>query len=407
MKIAHLKGIITPPIGSLIAGYGPNDVSVMKYDELMFHGFCLEAEGRKYLLISYDLLGLNRESVVTIRKACAELIGGTEADVMLSCTHTHGGPHTRYHFRTGLLDTDACKLVLDRTVEAVAALKDSDFTGVTPYFYSKQRALNINRRYCGPENVCTMVFNRIDLLPLADGPTDPEIGMLFFLDDKKRPVETVVNYAAHPLAAHAGGDSTLAISPDYPALVRKYIGESTGSGVTFVSGAAGDQFPKDFEAGFCSLDNIARPLATETLQGCINAKRNPEKFSLGADAKVRTLLKSFPAKIRPDLQNKGPIQPEMGTCDLELQFMSIGDLCLVGVPCELVAELGLEIKWHSPFRKTFICYNSTDYANYINGANAIVAGGYEAEEQLFTPDTGLQLVCKAVEAMNELKSAEK
>ena len=37
-----------------------------------------------------------------------------------------------------------------------------------------------------------------------------------------------------------------------------------------------------------------------------------------------------------------------------IQLVSVGDVCLIGVPGELVAELGLEMKWHSPFRKTFI-----------------------------------------------------
>ena len=87
---------------------------------------------------------------------------------------------------------------------------------------------------------------------------------------------------------------------------------------------------------------------------------------------------------------------------LELQLLSIGDICLVGVPGELLAELGLEIKWHSPFRKAFILYNSTDYISYICHANALVSGGYEAKMQQIEYKAGLKLVNTAVDAMFEM-----
>jgi hypothetical protein len=93
-----------------------------------------------------------------------------------------------------------------------------------------------------------------------------------------------------------------------------------------------------------------------------------------------------------------------GEYTLELQLMSIGDICFVGVPCELVAELGMEIKWHSPFRKAYVFYNSTDYVDYICHANALVSGGYEPECQQFDARAGLQLVNAAVDAMFELKN---
>ena len=86
----------------------------------------------------------------------------------------------------------------------------------------------------------------------------------------------------------------------------------------------------------------------------------------------------------------------------EIQCLSVGDVCFVGVPGEMVAELGQEIKWHSPFRKTFILYCSTAYMDYLCHGNALVAGGYEGREQYTDSHTGLKLVNAAVEGTYQL-----
>ena len=56
--------------------------------------------------------------------------------------------------------------------------------------------------------------------------------------------------------------------------------------------------------------------------------------------------------------------------------VSIDDVAFVGVPGEMTNELGLKIKWHSPYSRTFIAYCATDYSGYISTANQVAAGGY-------------------------------
>ena len=63
----------------------------------------------------------------------------------------------------------------------------------------------------------------------------------------------------------------------------------------------------------------------------------------------------------------------------------------------MVAELGLEMKWHSPFRKTFILYCSTSYISYLCHGNALISRGYEAREQITDSRTGLRLVNTAMD----------
>ncbi len=404
MKLAHFQAVISPEVGTTVAGYGANDVSVMKYDDLTLQGVCIDDGAKKALLISYDLLGLSRELVVEIRTRCAELIGGTQADVMLSCTHTHGGPHTRPAANRPF-DEKAARLVVERTVEAVAALRPEDFIEGDFYFYSAQADANINRRYTSPDNVCRPFFENRELDGLAPRAfRDPEVGLLAFLDKGAIPRELIVNFAAHPLASHTPGDSGHAITADYPGLIRRYLAETTGAHVTFVTGAAGDMFPIDYEIGFYSLDTIAKPVCREAVRGLVDARCNPTRFKM-ADARLQSKLVpvELPVRNRPDHPRQHLRFRAVEKATVELHLLAIGDICLVGVPGELTAELGQEIKWHSPFRRTFICYTSTDYAGYLVPANFLVAGGYESEGMQFRGKAALKLVEAAVDAMYELR----
>jgi len=404
MKLASFSTVITPAVGTTLAGYGPNDVSEAVHDDLTLQGFCLDDGSKKVLLLSYDLLGMDHAVVARIRQGCASLLGIVPADVLVSCTHTHGGPHTRSLSGKGReLNEDYCNFMTEKTFQTITELKEKEFEEVTVSFYSGRCFANTNRRYCGPENVCRYLPDNRSLEPLGDGIADPETGLLVFWGADKRPREIVVNYAAHPLVSHAEGRAGHTITADYPALVREITTAQTGAHCTFITGAAGDQFPRDSELGFPYLDSIAKPLCREIIKGVEDAKRNPEKFLL-KDPKLQTLIKSFPCRKRTSVPPEKQLPATVGKeeVDAELQFLTIGDICFVGVPFELVGEIGLEIKWHSPFRKTFICYNSTDYLDYCCHVNALVAGGYEAFEQKFEPLAGLKLLNTAVEGMFEL-----
>ena len=88
---------ISPEVGTLIAGYGKHDVSVAKYDSLLASGLCLDDGENRVLLVSLDLIGLDYDSIKDLRKRLSAITGVPEEGVMISCTHTHEGPHTRMY----------------------------------------------------------------------------------------------------------------------------------------------------------------------------------------------------------------------------------------------------------------------------------------------------------------------
>ncbi|HUU26415.1 MAG TPA: hypothetical protein VM123_01260, partial [archaeon] len=62
----------------------------------------------------------------------------------------------------------------------------------------------------------------------------------------------------------------------------------------------------------------------------------------------------------------------------ELQGIRIGDTVLLGLPGEVLVELGLEIKKKAGIEKLFLLSLSNDSIGYVCHAEAYDEGGYES-----------------------------
>ena len=406
MKIAWFKKVISPEVGADIAGYGPrHHKSVAKLDDLYATGLCVDDGTAKVLLISLDLLGLDEWFIQKCQKNCSEILGIPETAVLLTCTHTHSGPESRtYAPMPELLHVKYLEKLEKTLVEATREL--TDFRECKAYFYSCQCDENRNRRYTSGDNHTTFTPHRREVLPGCTGFRDQELGEVYFIDvETKCPAYVIGNYAAHPLAGHSPGIGGLRISADFPGAFREYVTANTGAECMFVSGACGDMVPREDELGDDAIRGMGVRLGKEAIGGMIEAERNPARYGM-PDAKVGACVRTFTVPLRKKYRNnpKKLPGPYMGKPDvtLSVQCIAIGDICFVGVPGELCAELGQEIKWHSPFRRTFIAYNSTAYFAYMGPANFFVSGGYESGAQRFSARGGLELVRTAVDAMFEL-----
>lgn len=403
MKISFGKKVISPEIGTKVAGYGTEDYSVAKLDDLYVTALALDDGSKRSVILGFDLLGIDEEYIKKIRKACADVFGGEEAQVIVSCTHTHSGPNVRTLGRCpSIFEKDYADALVVSVASLVKGIFEQDWIETDVFFYSLNCDANVNRRFVASNNKCSFLPHRRDMERIADGFADKEVGVLAFRDKKNRIVYIIGNYAAHPLASHCPGIGGHRISADYPGAFRRYIEEETGADCMFLSGAAGDMVPKGHETGKAASEAVGIKLAQAAINGVITATRDSENYMLKnttlqygqfyTTAKMREFRKY---SIAPQYAGKDELK-------FELQLLSIGDVCLVGVPGEMVAELGQEIKWHSPFRKTFILYCSTAYMDYLCHGNALVAGGYEAREQYTDGRTGLKLVTTAVDGAYEL-----
>ena len=385
VRAAWFREDISCEIGEKIAGYGPNDVSVGKLDDLEACGLCIDDGERKLLIVALDLLGMDADILDRVRHACAGELGVPDDFVMLTCTHTHGGPRTSSpaigNSRGDVLNADYVRRFESRLLAAVRKLAKGDaWRECRVGYFSVQCDQNLNRRFTTADNCASFIAHRRMLQRIADGIADKELGTIALFDPKTWvPVYVIGNYAAHPLAAHGPGFGGLRITSDFPGFFRRYISRETHAEAMFINGAAGDLVPKGDELGEAAARKVGEELAMSALASVIDIQRNSKRFVM-ENPRVGASFRTFSAPLRARCRG------ELGkdALDVKLQCVSIGDVAFVGVPGETVNELGLEIKWHSPFRRTFIAYCSTGYFGYISPANFKAAGGYEPQSQYFT-----------------------
>lgn len=399
---------ITCEIGDKLAGYGGNDVSVEIHDDLYACCLALDDGKNKVALVSLDLLGMDIAFIRRIRGIFAAELGIPADSVMVSCTHTHEGPNTRLS-GPWTPDNDTVNerymaFLYARMEAAAKAMKAKGWTECRVGYYSASVDENRNRRFTTADNHASFNAHRRRLNELTTGIADKEFGTLMLVPpDSTIPLYVIGNYAAHPLAAHSPGLGGLRISADYPGVWRNYVKNETGAGSMFISGAAGDLIPKEDELGWDACEQMGRRLGKSTMESIIDIQRNTNRFII-KKPRVGALIHHFVTPLRKRWHGFfGDYMPD-NKMDLELQVLSIGDVAFVGVPGEVVNELGLEIKWHSPYRRTFIAYLASGYFNYMSPANFVAAGGYEVQTQRFPSRDSLRMVKESVDALFNLRS---
>ena len=396
-------------MGTLLAGYPRKSPAVQIHDDLLVSGLAFDDGKTRALLLSFDLIGLEEESIRRIKMECAKICDIDPENILLTCTHTHSGPYTiSVHQRS---DTEYLENLFVWVQEAV---EDAfvDMTEVLVFHYSVAAHENINRRIVFPDNSCLYLPDNKHLHNLADGVVDPELGILFFMNNlTKENAATLVNYAAHPLSSQTGGISSSTITSDYPYYLRDQVEKEIGGTCIFIQGAAGDLHPKEFECGFTATEKMGKNLARKVIHAYYAIggyydylQTEPEKRYQIINPEIKTHTEKFMMNFREgDSNYRKYFQKREGSIEAELQYLLIGDICLVGVPGELLVEPGLEIKWHSPFQKTFILYNSTAYLSYIAHTNTFVSSGYEPDTSPFDKFSAFDLVSCAIKGFRELK----
>jgi hypothetical protein len=81
---------------------------------------------------------------------------------------------------------------------------------------------------------------------------------------------------------------------------------------------------------------------------------------------------------------------------LEVQFLRIGEVDVVGLPGECFTEYSLAIKRGAKARTFVVSLVNGELRGYIVTPAALAAGGYEANNAVFAPEAGAVLVKTAL-----------
>lgn len=369
-------------------------------DPLMVSALALNSGDRTLVIVSADILGVDREIVAEI-----EQLSGIEPGWLAVCaSHTHSGPagiskqvrsdpdsSIDAELRRRFIETCA-----DVATIAMISMVDAELT----FGVARVKGVSANRN-------------------AENGPFDPSVRVLKARDRKRKPIATLVHAACHPTILPA---SSNLISADFPGAIRRSLRPDKHGFVVFANGAAGDvstrftrksqdsievqRVGKEIAVAVERVEMFARRVepGLDLAETAVElAPRNPEEVrSIIEDARSRltgvnvdeldsnerriaeTRLQGI--QILERLAESLSDQPTI----VSIPRWSVGGLELLGIPGELFASLG-ELCTTGDDQMLILGYTNGYYGYFADQA-AYDDGLYEALASPFAPGASEAMV---------------
>ena len=206
-------------------------------------------------------------------------------------------------------------------------------------------------------------------------------------------IGTVVNFACHTLAGSTHKNWFYSISADFPAVTANVIEKSEGGICLFTAGTTGNIVP--IKRGKKPRFQIGKALGGEVLRRMqfVHTTGN-----VTLDAIKNTI--TFPLKDNPTSQKDA----DKKYLTTDIQILRIGDTYILGLPGEILVEIGLEIKKQAGLKNLFIISLSNDAIGYVCHNEAYNEGGYEPTSgTTLARGAGEIIIKEALKIINQIK----
>jgi len=431
-QVGAAATVINPPLGTPLAGYYSERGSEGVLDDIHAKAAVMSDGKTRVALVVCDLLTLPRRTVLETRELIEQQTGIPGGNVMISATHQHTGPVVARESSRDDLDggsgeldraysTELPELIARSVADAAARLTP----GRVWFARGSEQRLAFNRRYWMKDGTVGWnpgKSNPDTLRPV--GPTDPEVGVIYFDSTNATPLLTYVNFAMHPDTT--GGKR---ISADYPgALSRALAGYQGPDMVTlFANGACGNLNHLNVnwsarQQGTNEANRLGAILAASVFKAYMDLKPvsdttlrvRSELVALPLPritdddvAEAKAVLKRMKTANFMELVKTFKVLDVAGRAgkpwEVEVQVVALGkDLAWVSLPGEIFVELGLNIKAVSPFAQTQIAELANGSIGYIPNRSAYAEGNYEVVSARCAEGSGEMLVAAAVRMLEEL-----
>jgi len=437
---------ITPSLGVSIVGNLHDQKARYIHDPLHARCLALDDGEAKLVFVLVDNCLVPR-AVFDEAKRRAEAPTGIPASHMLmAATHTHSGPAA-----TPVFQSDPEPAYLEFLSQRIADAVQCALHNLAPARIAWGRG-NLppevhNRRWrMKPEALAEDPFGgRNDTVrmnpPSGDGliepagPTDPEVSFIAAQGLDGRPVALLANYSLH----YVGGVPGDQISADYFAVFAERIRALLGAehlDPPFVgllsNGTSGDvnnirhESPEPPRAPYEQISRVANLLADEIYRVYPSIEwrtwvplraatrelelgvRRPSEAEIERARAIMASAKGPAMTTMPEIYARETVllaeYPK--TVPLLIQALRIGDLGIVGIPCEVFAELGLQLKKESPFPATFTIELANGYNGYLPTEAQHALGGYEtwrARSSYLETNAASKIVATALDLLREVK----
>jgi len=390
--------VITPEIPVPLVGYGGRDKPFESVDvDIYVKALALEdATGQRAVLITGDLVGFQ---AIFFEESCRRIMAKTGMErrqIMLNASHNHTGPlmsldpdpagNVAYAAFTE--DTPAENVVRytrqlqDKVVDvALAAL--GKLAPAELAWGTDQVGFPMNRRVVSPEGPVWM-------RPNGDGPTDKKVPVIRVVAEGGGVMAILLGCACHNTGLTADHN---VISGDYAGYAQEYLEEKIpGTTVMFLSGCGADANPEPRtdipgvrKHGVALGDAVLR-----AINGGLKPVRGP--LSLAYEMTDLPLLKLSAAELAPYAARKttenlmakhmisvlesGSALPDYYSAPIAVWGFG-KDLCLVGLPSEVVADYALMLYRDLPDVPLWVSAYANDFFGYVPTAQIVREGGHE------------------------------
>lgn len=449
---------ITPPVGVTMSGYGSRDrPSEAILEPLSAIAVALEQGGVRCALVTGDLIGVSRAVADSVRERVAGLTGLPPEAVLVCATHTHWGPAlepTDYiptQLNASIFPEYTRDLSL-RMAGAVAQAWNTREPVIALAGTGEADQVSFNRRPVGPDGRVVMSLTMdsakaelasaegarlartwvrggapgrrlSDPLPalgqIRAGVCDPALPVLKLVRMDGSPLAALMAFGCHPVCG-ADMDTFYMNSPDWPGYARRVFERVLGCPAIVMAGACGDQVPRVRRGD--ARRRIGESIGAEALRvwhlldgegiGPLRIGSRTVQIPVRELPSVAEAQAALDAK--PDPHGTGAVMEReilslarryenRSTMTCELWAMRLGTQWgLVGLPGEILVEIGLQIRQHSPFEHTAVVELALDAPGYFPTDAARIEGGYEPTWSPAGPGAEAALVQGATALLREI-----
>jgi hypothetical protein len=434
LRAGCAKVNITPPLGiPLIGSYGKPSDAIL--DELYVRAMVLDDGNTTVAIVSADLLYTPLEEItVPVRNIVMKKCGIPPHNILVCATHTHSGPEvfTRSKLppekETPLSDIEQAYLRTLISKIASTVLQANQNKEPARIGSTKGRIPEIvfNRRTLDPNEKTVMTWSVPPEVALSRkietnsegytsvsftlspeessvrfGPIDPELCVLRVENTEGEIIGSLLNFGCHPVCVYPYLPT--AISADFPGDATNLVEQIERGVCLFTLAPAGNLVP--YQRGVKAHRQIGRALGAETLRR-LQFSPTTDKIML----QTRTKKISFPVKQTPaesetqDINEAGEVKPALKFITTEIQVLRLGEIYLLGLPGEILVELGLAIKQRAGIENLFIISLSNDTIGYVCHRPAYQQGGYESGTGTHLAEgAGEIMIQEALELLNQVK----
>lgn len=396
---------ITPPIGTWLTGFAsrtkPSDGI---WDELYVKVLILDDGKQSIAIACLDLCYIPLEMTNEIRKNVHKNISIPEQNILICASHTHFGPKT---YDKDLIGPEANKpdkcyvRTLVKKITGAFTIAHNNMQEIKiGYAKGEVPEVMYNRRVKTKDNSIRMMWRipEEEALPepiiekrmidsyettftipslnpdLTFNHVYPDVHVLKMEDMNGNTAGSLINFSCHPSSGAGYSDWMYSFSADYPGHAMKTVEEVEGGICLFSLGTAADQTA--IKRGKPRI-KIGKAVGGEAVRK-LQFLHTTDNVSLNALARAVEIpvKKELPSYDVREID----VEPGATSITTQIQILKIGDIYILGLPGEIMSDIGMDIKRKSGIDKLIFITLCNDEISYVCKRETYEAGGYEPNE---------------------------